>query len=81
MHAGCVHVTFGVGINPEFAVHGKLLGVAAEICSTLGSPLHPVPTSGWQQGSSQKWRNSLRIQGENYFNHGGIDLRGLQGNF
>lgn len=44
LHAGCVHVTFGVGINPEYAVHGKLIGVAAKICNTLSSHLHPVRT-------------------------------------
>lgn len=82
MHAVCVHVTFGVGINPEFAIHRKLVGVAAKICNalTVTPSTHPG-LAACLHGSSQKWRNSIRILGENCLNRRGIDLGRLQDNF
>lgn len=43
--------------NPDFAVHGKLIGVIAELCNALSSPLHPVPTPGWQHVCMDPVRN------------------------
>lgn len=41
-----------------FAVHGKLIGVAAKICNPLSSHLHPVPTLGWQHACMDPVRNA-----------------------
>lgn len=67
--------TFGVGVNPGFAVHGKLMVWLPK------STIHPPWAGSMPHGWSQKGRNSIRIQGENCLNCGGILLGRLQGNF